>query len=129
MIVPFAGSDARAADLRGRLGQLELRAGDEVLVADNRPAVGRRAAPPMAVRIVAAAGVRAPGFARNRAAALADGEWLVFIDADTRPSGDLLERYFEPRAGRADRRTGRWHPRRPGVPLVGGAATPRSGTR
>ena len=98
VIVPFAGSDDELRSCLDRLGQLALRAGDEVLVADNRPGSADGGAA-HGVRIVAADGVRAPGFARNRAAALAHGEWLVFIDADTRPSGDLLERYFEPAPG------------------------------
>jgi GT2 family glycosyltransferase len=49
-----------------------------------------------AVRVITANGLATPAFARNRAAALAHGEWLVMIDADTRPDADLLERYFEP---------------------------------
>lgn len=49
--------------------------------------------------MIAAAGVASPGFARNRAAAVARGEWLVMIDADTVPAPDLLERYLEPAPG------------------------------
>jgi GT2 family glycosyltransferase len=92
VIVPFAGS---AGEQQACLDRLGLRPGDEVLVADNRPGSEDRGAA-HGVRIVAADGVRAAGFARNRAAEVAHGEWLVLIDADTRPSGDLLDRYFEP---------------------------------
>ena len=95
VIVPFAGSDAELRACVDRLGQMTLRAGDEVLVADNRPGSADRGAA-HGVRIVAADGVRAAGFARNRGAEVAHGEWLVLIDADTRPSGDLLDRYFQP---------------------------------
>jgi GT2 family glycosyltransferase len=95
VIVPFAGSDDDLTTCLGHLGRLTLSAGDEILVADNRPGSADGGAA-HGVRIVGADGVRAPGFARNRAAAVAHGQWLVFIDADTRPSGDLLERYFEP---------------------------------
>lgn len=98
VIVPFAGSDAELRACLAGLGQLALRAGDEVLVADNRPGSADGGAA-HGVRIVAADGARAAGFARNRAAAVAHGEWLVLIDADTRPSGDLLQRYFEPPPG------------------------------
>jgi GT2 family glycosyltransferase len=49
--------------------------------------------------MVAAHGVSAAGFARNRAAAVAHGEWLVLIDADTRPVPDLVDRYFDPAPG------------------------------
>jgi GT2 family glycosyltransferase len=96
VIVPFAGSDAELRTCVERLGQLALSAGDEILVADNRPGSAAAGAA-HGVRIVAADGVPAAGFARNRAAAVAHGQWLVFIDADTRPAPDLIDRYFEPR--------------------------------
>jgi GT2 family glycosyltransferase len=100
VIVPFAGADDALRMCLARLGRLALSAGDEILVADNRPGSADAGAA-HGVRIVAADGVRAAGFARNRAAAVAHGEWLVFIDADTRPSADLVERYFEsPPTGR-----------------------------
>jgi hypothetical protein len=71
---------------------------DEVIVADNRPgAVSRTLGPRM--RLHTAAGIASPGFARNRGAAAAHGEWLVFIDADTEPDPDLLEAYFDPPPG------------------------------
>jgi GT2 family glycosyltransferase len=35
-------------------------------------------------------------FARNRGAALGGSEWIVFLDDDTEPDEDLLERYFVP---------------------------------
>jgi GT2 family glycosyltransferase len=46
--------------------------------------------------LVPARGRCAPGFARNRAAAVAAGEWLVFVDADARPEAGLLDGYFDP---------------------------------
>jgi hypothetical protein len=97
VIVPFAGSDEQLRACLVRLGRLSLADGDEVLVADNRP--GAFAATEGVVRILPAPGVRAAGFARNCAAAVAVGEWLVFIDADTRPDAALLERYFDPEPG------------------------------
>ena len=133
VIVPFTGSDDRLRACLERLGQLIRRDGDEVLVADNRRRPGSGAWPVPAddgggrvvdgrvvdgrvvqsgrarvvdgsgARVVAARGRCAPGFARNRAAALAVGQWLVFIDADTRPDARLLDSYFDPppRAGTA----------------------------
>jgi GT2 family glycosyltransferase len=64
-------------------------------VSDNRPGSGGSGAA-HGVRVIAATGVAAPGFARNRAAAVAHGDWLVLIDADTRPAPDLVQRYFDP---------------------------------
>jgi hypothetical protein len=87
VIVPFTGFDADLRACVARLATLVVRAGDEVLVADNRPGAGG-AGGGHGVRIVAADGVRAAGFARNRAAEVAHGEWLVLIDADTRPVPD-----------------------------------------
>lgn len=95
VIVPFAGSLKQLQDCVAALGRLTVAPGDELIIADNRrrPDSVRLSA---AVRVVAAAGVRAAGFARNRGAEAASAEWLVFLDADTRPSAELLERYFDP---------------------------------
>jgi GT2 family glycosyltransferase len=103
VIVPFAGSDAALRLCLGRLARVALAPGDEVVVADNRPddpaaaaAAGVVGSAVGGVRIVRAAGARAPGFARNRAAATATGDWLVFVDADAEPDRDLLAGYFDP---------------------------------
>ncbi len=95
MIVPFAGSEEQLSLCLSALGGLVVQPGDELIVADNRAATteGRQAGP---VRVIPASGVSAPGFARNRAAAVTAAEWLVFLDADTRPEPELLERYFDP---------------------------------
>lgn len=95
VIVPFAGSDAELARWLENLDRLATEAGDEVLVADNsnaRAGTGTRTDP----RLLAAHGLRSPGFARNRAARRARAPWLVFIDADTTPSASLLDDYFDP---------------------------------
>lgn len=106
VIVPFAGRSEQRADLLRRLRALELGPGDELLVADNRGDAGAESGDGdggrpgrRRVRVIPAAGVAAPGFARNRAARLAAGDWLVFLDADTSPAPELLERYFEPLPG------------------------------
>jgi GT2 family glycosyltransferase len=93
VIAPFAGSAAELTRLVSELERLQIRPGDEVIVADNRT----RPAPSElgAIRIVDASGIRTPAFARNAGARHATGEWLLFIDADTLPSPTLLDDYFE----------------------------------
>jgi GT2 family glycosyltransferase len=95
VIVPFAGQPAELERLLRALHALELRPGDEVIVADNRPG---EAAPRDCgeIKIRPAVGVCSPGFARNRGAAMSDCEWLVFIDSDTEPSASLLDDLFDP---------------------------------
>lgn len=94
VVSPFAGSDQELAETIGRLEALRRRDEDRLVVADNRP--GARDRRLGRTEVVAAAGERAPGFARNRGAAAGSGEWLVFLDADVAPDEDLLDRYFDP---------------------------------
>jgi hypothetical protein len=100
VVVPFSGGPAALTRLMAALAALELGDGDEVIVADNRRAGPDTAGGHGPVRLVPAAGVRAPGFARNRGAEAAAGDWLLFLDADTAPVPDLLDLYFAPAPGR-----------------------------
>ncbi len=78
VIVPFAGSEAELDRLRKRLEAIAHRAEDEIIVSDNR-------GHPLPT----------PAYARNRGAAEATGEWLLFLDADTIPTPGILDAYFE----------------------------------
>src|SRR5947209_6458416 len=85
VIVPFVGSHAELKQLLEDLQALERRPEDELIVVDNRrsetPSPGRAGD----VRIHKAGEIPTPGFARNQGARWATGEWLVFLDGDTRP--------------------------------------------
>jgi GT2 family glycosyltransferase len=88
VIVPFAGTDEALDRCLAALSRLELREGEELLVADNRPAPRPG--------LVDARGPASSYYARQRAAARATGEWLVFVDADCVPDPALLDAYFDP---------------------------------
>lgn len=97
VVVPFGGPRGELDQLRARLGRLRLRPGDSVLIVDNTPRrYGTKETSNGSVRIVRAPERRTPGYARNRGAVEGTAEWIVFFDADTEPSEDLLDRYFEP---------------------------------
>jgi GT2 family glycosyltransferase len=95
VVVPFRGSREELEQLAGTLTQLRLRPGDTVLIVDNSPRRhGISQLGPVSVR--PASERHTPGYARNRGAERGSGDWLVFLDADTVPSEDLLDAYFEP---------------------------------
>jgi GT2 family glycosyltransferase len=94
VVVPFRGDRAAAERLCVALGCLDLQPGDEVIVADN---TGRGKAGHLAagrVRVVPATRERSSYHARNEGARAAEGEWILFLDADCRPEPNLLDAYF-----------------------------------
>jgi GT2 family glycosyltransferase len=93
VIVPFYGDERAASQTMQALAALELREGDELLVADNTPDGVLAAAYPQGFRTAVA---RQPYSARNEAAARAANAWLLFTDADCRPRPELLDAYFDP---------------------------------
>jgi GT2 family glycosyltransferase len=94
VVVPLRGDRAYARRAREALELLELRGGDELIVADNTeagvagPVLGELA------RVVDAAEQQSSYFARNAGAAVATGDWLLFVDADCVPCPDLVDRFF-----------------------------------
>jgi mycofactocin glycosyltransferase len=95
VVVPFLGSEDEFERLLAALDALHVRPDDELIVADNRTTEAPQGDHGQ-VLVHPAGGVRSPGFARNRGAALASREWLVFIDADVEPSASLLDEYLVP---------------------------------
>ena len=106
MVVPFRGNDGDARRLAASLERLALRAGDELIVADNSGAEASRfvldpRGGSKARRVVPAAGERSSYHARNVGAAASAGEFLLFMDSDCVPDPGLLDAYFAPAPGDA----------------------------
>lgn len=100
VVVPFRGTQTELAELCGCLAAIRLAEGDSLVVVDNTPgSSGNGVARRFGIEVVHAAAVSSPGYARNRGAERGGAEWVVFIDADTVPVPDLLDRYFAPPPG------------------------------
>ena len=95
VVVPFRGNRAAASRLLAALGDLDLRSGDEAIVADNTADGAARWIAADGIRVVRAARERSAYHARNEGARLAAADWILFLDADCRPVPRLLAAYFE----------------------------------
>lgn len=90
IVVPFAGDVAQALVALALLRSLQVGPRDERILVDNCGAA------PAAddLRVLRARGERSPAHSRNAGAASAQGEWILFLDADVRAPADLIDRYF-----------------------------------
>jgi GT2 family glycosyltransferase len=94
VVVPFRGSRADADRTFAALSCLDLRGGDEAIVADNTADGAARPIARDGIRVVRAARERSAYHARNAGARAAGNEWHLFLDADCSPQPGLLAAYF-----------------------------------
>jgi GT2 family glycosyltransferase len=88
--MPFAGERPQASEAAATLRSLERGSDDELVLVDNSGTAGGLPG----VIVVPAPGEPSAARARNAGATVATGEWILFIDSDCRPRGDLIEQYF-----------------------------------
>lgn len=94
VVVPFRGDRAAADRLRTALRCLNLHEGDQMVVADNTEDGTAGWIAGDGIEVVRAIRERSSYHARNQGAHAADGEWILFLDADCRPEPNLLDAYF-----------------------------------
>ena len=90
VVMPFAGDAPAARAALDALASLEVQPGDELILVDNAGIVPEDAR----VTVVRARDEPSPAHARNVGAAHATREWILFLDADTRPNQDLVDAYL-----------------------------------
>ena len=108
VVVPFAGDGGAARTTLAAIERLELRDGDELMVADNSASGVVAAAVAEGGDVIASPGLdglgagrvlradreRSSYHARNVGARATRSEWILFIDADCIPAPNLLDAYF-----------------------------------
>src|SRR6201995_4180531 len=90
VVMPFAGDEREAEAAVDALRALQLRPGDELILADNSGVAVARGG----VAVIRVDGERSPAHARNVGAGRAHCDWILFLDADTRAPGGLLDAYL-----------------------------------
>jgi GT2 family glycosyltransferase len=91
--MPFAGTGEAAREAIEALRSLDVGPGDELILVDNSGSVASSESD--AVTVIAASGERSPAHARNVGAARAKNDWILFLDADTRPAPGLLDAFWD----------------------------------
>jgi hypothetical protein len=90
VVMPFAGDLAAAGAALQTLSELQIGPDDELIVADNSGVLGTVDG----IRVVRAAAEQSPAHARNVGAEQAQRDWILFLDADCRAPGGLIDAYF-----------------------------------
>jgi GT2 family glycosyltransferase len=94
VVMPFAGDGAAAAAAIETLLVLDVRPGDELILADNSVMPIAATVTTGAVKVVRAIAERSPAHARNAGAAIAHDDWILFLDSDCLVHHGLLDAYF-----------------------------------
>jgi GT2 family glycosyltransferase len=99
--MPFAGSPAEAREALKALHALRTQPGDQLILVDNSGSVpaGGQAGAGTEVSVIRAGAERSPAHARNAGAAHAAAEWILFLDADTRPRPGLIDAFWSQEIG------------------------------
>ena len=94
VVMPFVGDGSAAAAAIETLLALDLRPGDELILADNSVLPVASTVTTGAVKVVRAIAERSPAHARNTGAAIAHNDWILFLDSDCLVHHGLLDAYF-----------------------------------
>ena len=90
--MPFAGTPAEATAALAALASLATHQADTLVLADNSGTAPSPADP--RITVVRATGEHSPARARNAGAQATEQPWVLFLDADCRPSPGLIDAFF-----------------------------------
>lgn len=95
VVMPFHGHERAAAAALARLEAIRLRPGDEATLVDNTvEGVAGSLAGAASVAVLHAPAEQSSYHARNTGASAARAGWILFVDADCLPPGDIIDRYL-----------------------------------